>query len=649
MSTRVDHSIGTQTKPTFIQKLEEVVEANLQNDQLSVEALAEKMNMSRSNLHRKLKQTSGQTTNQFIREYRLERAMELLKQEDKTITEVAYQVGFSSPSYFTTCFTEYYSYPPGEAKFRAKANVRPSLQVAPTTKRSPYSRIIWIAASLLTVAALSAFWFMRSPTVDLEETEPASPFAERSVAVLPLNNLNVDQEYEYFSEGVVVAINRHLSQVEDLVLISPLSTERYREHNLSARQIGEELQVANLLVGNIQRHDDNVRIEVRLVDTQTEQQIWAESYDRQWRDILEIQGDIAQQVAQTLQSKLPKMQEDEIAQQSVNPEAYDLFLKGNYEVRSYSRKSNLKAIELFQQAMALDPDFALPYAGMAQCYICMATIYHSELDLQKAFLLAKPQIEKALEINPNLPEGLVWKGVYHIFYQWDFDKAEEVFLKAIDSNHPQILRNYSEFLQYMRRDKENLEFAQQLQNTDPFFPHSRMVYALYYNGKYQEAEEFAQTRLKTFNNYTTLESYGFLKLNTGQYEEALSIFEQALEKAEYHNSRLLGWMGAAYAQSGQKEQAYEIINELQVQSAADEAGSTRFFMAVIHAALGDKALALEWLQQAYEEHEMEMPWLISEPQFNVLHAEPAFQELAQAMGFPNAPKLSSSGLLTSAK
>jgi tetratricopeptide (TPR) repeat protein len=284
--------------------------------------------------------------------------------------------------------------------------------------------------------------------------------------------------------------------------------------------------------------------------------------------------------------------------------------------------------------MAIDPDFALPYAGMAQCYICMATIYHSELDLQKAFLLAKPQIEQALELNPTLPEGLVWKGVYYLYYQRDFDKAEQEFQKAIDSNHPQVLRNYSEFLQFVRRDNEALEYAQRLQNTDPFFPHTRMIYTLYYNGKYQEAEEFAQTRLKTFNNYTTLESYGFFKLNTGQYEESLAIFEQALEKAEYHNSRLLGWMGAAYAHSGQKEKAQALIDELGVQLTTNEAGSIRFFLAVIYSALGDKASALDWLQQAYEQHEMEIIWLISEPQFYNLHDEPEFQQLVEAIGFP---------------
>jgi len=331
-------SSPSDNRSSFLQQLEEVVEANLQNDQFSVEALAEQMNMSRSNLHRKLKQGSGKTANQFIREYRLELAMKLLKKEGKTITEVAYEVGFSSQSYFTSCFTEYYGYPPGEAKFRAN-EASPTNELKPT-ERSQF-RLPIRALALVGLLAIGLTF-----VVFLGQWQAAGPEAVRDqlVAVLPLKNLNVDQEYEYFSEGVVQAINRHLSQIEGLKVISLTSTDRYRETDLSAQQIGKELKVANLLEGSIQRQADDVRIEIRLVDTQTGQQIWAESYDRKWKDLLEIQGDIAQQVAQRLQSKLPKEQEDApMQQQAVNPEATDL--KENFEARSNSRKSNLEAIQ----------------------------------------------------------------------------------------------------------------------------------------------------------------------------------------------------------------------------------------------------------------------------------------------------------------
>lgn len=650
MPNAVRKSTPSDRSNSFLQQLEKVVEANLQNDQFGVEAFAEQMHMSRSNLHRKLKQTTGQTANQFVREYRLERAMELLKEEEKTITEVAYEVGFSSQSYFSTCFTEYYGYPPGEARFKARENASRTLQVASPGPRPPLSKIIGIAATLTIIAALSVFWFVNSQPVDSDEKEVASPFAERSVAVLPLKNLNVDQEYTYVSEGVVQAINRHLSQIEKLRVISPLSTNRYRETELSAQQIGKELQVANLLEGSIQRQAEKLRIEMRLVDTQTERQIWAESYDRQWQDILEIQGDIARQVAQALQVELPVTVASETSpNHSVHPEAYELFLKGSYEVRAYSKKSTLKAIEYYQQAIALDPDFAPPYAGMAHIYICMASVFSNEISPQQAFALAKPQLDKALALDPGLAEARTWNGFFTTFCQWDFTVAEVEFKEAIASDFPPALRLYSVFLQFMGRNEESLEMARRLHSTAPFFPHTQMIYSLYYNSMYEEAEEFAQTRLRMFNNYSTLESYGFLKLNTGQYEEAIDLFEQTINLAGLRNPRLLGWMGAAYTRMGQPEKAQALIQELEVKLTTNDAGSIRFFIAVIHAALGDKASALEWLQQACEAHEMEMPWLMSEPQFYPLHSEPEFQKLASNIGFPNLPASESSGLLTSTR
>ncbi|MEO0334523.1 MAG: helix-turn-helix domain-containing protein, partial [Bacteroidota bacterium] len=199
----------------FLRKLREVVEANLQNDQFSVEALAEQMNMSRSSLHRKLKQMSGQTTNQFIREYRLERATELLKKDDRPISEVAYAVGFSSPSYFTSCFTEHYGYPPGEAKFRAHEAEQEIKPIEGNQFR--LSTKVLALTDLLAIGLVVIIFMFQWQSAS---SESAVVVREQSVAVLPLKNLNVDQEYEYFSEGVVQAINRQLSQMEGLKVIS---------------------------------------------------------------------------------------------------------------------------------------------------------------------------------------------------------------------------------------------------------------------------------------------------------------------------------------------------------------------------------------------------------------------------------------------
>lgn len=153
-------------------------------------------------------------------------------------------------------------------------------------------------------------------------------------------------------------------------------------------------------------------------------------------------------------------------------------------------------------------------------------------------------------------------------------------------------------------------------------------------GKYEMATEFAESRMGLFNNYWTLDSYGFLMLNTDNYEKAIQLFQRAIDIDTFKRPRMLGWMGAAYARNGKQEKSLALIEELKAKREQSDAGSTAFFIAIIYSALDDKAAALQWLQDAYEHHEMEMPWLKSEPQFNALHDEPAFQGLLKKIGFP---------------
>ncbi len=641
MGTSSNHTDRVNKNPAndaLLKKLTEEVEVNLQNEQFSVEELAERMNMSRSHLHRKLKQATGQSVNQFIREYRLQRAMTLLKQEDMTVSEVAFQVGFGSPSYFTTCFTEYYGYPPGEVKYKlnekiektASPGFQQSKKKTQNNKRKQFT--MW---GLVLAGLLLGFFLYQQSAINASQPEATGTSQEKSIAVLPLKNLSPNQENEYFSEGVVEAINRHLSQVGDLKVISLTSTDRYRESSKTAREIGRELNVSNLLEGSIQRYENTVRIEVRLIDTDTEQQVWAENYDRELSDIFKTQSEIAEYVALTLKSTLSPEEKAVLSQTTTdNSEAYDLYLKGIYENRTYTRTGNNRAIEYFQQALALDSGYALAYAGLARGYIARAAIFGAELSALDALALAKPQIDKALAIDPGLAEARAWNGFYLLYHNWDFEGAEEEYRKAIATNFPDALAVYADFLNFSRRHEEALSIAQRLNQVDPYYPNTRMILSLYYTGRHEEAEKFSQSRLKMFKNYYTLDSYGFFLLNTGKYTEAITIFERVFQIEGIRYPRILGWIGAAYAHSGNRKKAFELIEELKAKIPVNDAGSLRFFIAVIYTALGDKPSAIEWLQAAYEQHEMEMPWLISEPQFYPLHEEAEFQALVDKVGFP---------------
>jgi TolB-like protein/AraC-like DNA-binding protein len=639
MGISANSSNGPEKNPAndaLLRKLVQEVEANLRNEQFSVENLADKMAMSRSHLHRKLKAATGKSVNQFIREHRLHRALEFLKTKDKSVSEIADEVGFGSASYFTTCFTEYYGYPPGEAKRKLNESRQADSIAEFKEVKKPSDGINKIAAGGLVVLALVISFLLYQLLASGSDSKDATTISNaRSIAVLPFKNLNMDEENKYFSEGVVEAINRHLFRIGDLRVISLTSTDRYRESHKSAQEIGGELNVSNLLEGSIQRHENTVRIEVRLIDASTEVQVWSENYDRELKDIFKTQSEIAEKVALALKAKLSPEEKAVLSQKITdNAEAYDLYLKGNYEFRTYTRNGNHRAIEYFKQAVALDSNYALAYSGLATSYIAKASIFGAELTGKQAMALAKPFLDKALALDPDLIEAHLWNGFYLLYNNWDFKGAEQEYKKSSATNNPDALAVYADFLNFTRRHEEALAICKKLQQSNPYYPNSRMILSLYYLGRYDEAAESAESRMRLFHNYTTLDSYGFLMLNTGRYQEAIQLFQRGVNLEGVRYPRMLGWMGAAYAHAGQKQKALELLEELKTKRAHTDAGSLSFFIAVIHAALGDKAAALRSLQDAFNKREMEMPWLKSEPQFFPLQDDPAFQSLLKKVGFP---------------
>jgi TolB-like protein/AraC-like DNA-binding protein len=625
-------------KNPLIRKLETEIESNLTNEQFGVEELAEKVGISRSHLHRKLQKITGQSISQFIREYRLRQAMRLLVDENKTISEIAYEVGFGSPSYFTKCFTDFYGYPPGETKRKLnEVNEAVSTPVGSKIKKNNRRLVMSIIGTMVLVLLCLGVVFLLYSKKDPNtvEARPIKASIDNSIAVLPFKNLNANQENQYFNEGVVQAINRHLSKIDDLKIISITATDQYRESNKSAKEISDELKVSYLLEGSLQRYENKVRIEVRLIDAKNENQLWAQNYDRELKDIFKTQSDIAEKIGLALKTTLTQGEKTALNRMMTeNSQAYDLYLKGQYEYRTYTRLGNNQAIEYFKESIALDPNYALPYVGLASTYISRASIFGAELAALEALELAKPFLDKALALDPDLVEAHTWNAFYLLYKNWDFEGAEREYKKGITGNYPDALALYADFLNFVRRHDEALAISRKLDETEPYYPNTRMILSLFYTQQYDEADRFAQQRMRLFNNFYSVDSYGFLMLNTGNYEKAISLFQKTIAIEDIRYPRTLGWMGAAYARSGNRDEANKLIEELKTKRIRSNAGSLAFFIAVIHAALDEKESAVDWLEIAYSDHEMEIPWLKSEPQFFSLHDHPKFQELLDKTGFP---------------
>ncbi len=618
----------------FLEKLKKQVDENLTNHQFGVEELAKNIGMSRSQLHRKLITATGKSVSQFIREHRLERGMELLKEGELNAAQVADRIGFGSPTYFNKCFNEYYGFPPGEAKNRIAENpadtkhLEPAeIQTVPNRKKILDVRIL---AGALLIVIIGVVYFSSR-----KRTEVKADRNDKSIAILPFKNLSEDHRTEYFSEGVIEAIRTRLAQVGELRVISRTSVEQYREGSKSAREIAKELGVAALLEGSIQRDNNKVRVDVRLVDGITEGQVWAKSYDRELKDVFAIQSEIAQSVANELNAKLSAEEKSMLSKTDTkNSKAYDLYLKAIYEYRTYSNKGAHNSIDLLTQAIALDSNYARAYAFLANSYIGLAAIWGAELSALEALQKGKPFIDKALALDPHLDEAHMLLAFYRLYNDWDFKGAEEEYKLAIVNDHPDALALYADYLNFVSRHAEAMAYAERLNEKDPYYPNSRIILTYVYNKRFDEGLKFSEARVKMFNNYYTFDAHGFLLLNMKRYDEAVIYFNKAINLEGIRYPRMLGWMGAAYAKGGNVANATKIIDELQPRLANNDKGSVAFFIAVIYSALGEKKSALSWLTTAYESHDMEMPWLMTEPQFYNLHEEPEFRQIAKQIGFP---------------
>lgn len=617
-------------KKSLIQKMEAYIAANLDSEQFGVEQLAEMMGFSRSQLHRKLKKINGKSISRFIREYRLHRALELLENDDFSTSEVADKIGFGSASYFSKCFTEYYGYPPSKVKEHHIDGVVPlhkDLNRHVKNKARSKKYFYLGAAVIVVVGLFVAFSFFKQKNAPLDNMSKA-------VLVLPFKNLSNSMDNQYIAEGMVDAINRHLSTIEELNIISSAAIDLSKKEDDIMKAINSRFEGAHVLQGSVQHDGNTFRMEVKLVNSETKNQIWAENYDRKSEGLLQIQNDIAKNIALALKAEMTPREKSLVDKRaSYDPEAYDNFIKGWYYYSQFSLEGTQKSEAYFRKAIKLDSTLALAHLGMAYLYGLKAGVFSNELTPEEGFRLGRPYLDKALMLDPDLKEAYVRRGNENLFRYWNFNEAEKNYKIALESEFPVILAMWINFLHMENRHDEAYEVTLELNEKHPFYMNSQMMLSSYYANHHDEGREFIETRLKSYSNYFTLDGSGFFYLNTGDYDKAIELFQKAIDNGGMRYPRMLAWMGAAYAKKGDEIKARELLFELKERKAKTNAGSPAWFSAIILTALNEKEEALKWLTIAVEDHEMEIPWLVSEPQLHPLHGTPEFDALVKKVGF----------------
>ena len=454
----------------------------------------------------------------------------------------------------------------------------------------------------------------------------ASPRIE-SLAVLPLENLSGDPEQEYFADGMTEALITDLAQISSLRVISRTSAMRYKVTRKPLPDIARELNVDAVIEGSVQRAGDRVRITAQLIHAPTDRHLWAKSYERDLRDVLALQGEVAAAIAREIKVAVTPADQARLTRaRPVNPEAYEAYLKGKFYLNKFTPEGFKKGLAYLQQAIEEDPANPLPYAGLALGY---SLIGHEAVP--DAFVRAKAAARKALELGETLGETQEALAEIKLYSEWDYVGAGQDLRRALELNPslPEAHAHYAWYLLLVGRVDEALAEMRRAQEVDPLNPlwSAWLGWQYWEVGRLDEAIAEARKSLELNPDFPWgLYVLGAVYAQKGMYEEAIT----AHQKAAAVSSAVRWPLGHTYALAGRSEEARKVTAELKKQVTPMNAWG----LAEVYTALGEKDEALRWLEAGFELRFSWMPWIGVLRPFEPLRGEPRFQELRRRMNLP---------------
>jgi TolB-like protein/Tfp pilus assembly protein PilF/tRNA A-37 threonylcarbamoyl transferase component Bud32 len=500
-------------------------------------------------------------------------------------------------------------------------------------RRPAAAGLIALSFFVLMVGGALGAWFWHY--VQRDHLGRVDGNAVEALAILPFENVGGDPQTEPLSDGLADHLINSLSQVgrRDLKVRPFTSVSRYKRQRPDVPTMGRELNVQVILTGTLHQQGDDLSIGVELVDAREDNRLWGKRYQGKRDEILDLQDTIAREVAAKLRIELTGEEEQRLTRRYTHdPEAYLLYREGVYHWKKFSQEGVKTGMEYFQRALKKDPNYALAYAGLGQCYIVLGNLFEGP---KNTFPEVKKHLDKALAIDPTLPEAHLQMGVYHLF-SWNWAAAERELKHAIEVN-PSLAQDfpspYGLYLGAMGRPAEALDYFQGAQKIDLLSGHASSQLSLGYLWLRQYDRAIVEARKALELDPHFLLAAGDLGLaysQKGMHKEAVAELNQAVSMAKGTlRARMLGLLGYAYAAAGRKADAGKVLAEL-------KESSTRyghsFSMARIHAALGEADQAIEWLQRACEEREPGVIWLKVDPTVDNLRTDPRFDDLLMHMG-----------------
>ncbi len=616
----------------FLDKLRCIVIENLHNDQFGVSTLAGKAGISRSYLHRKLVMIKHQSASKFICEIRLKEACILLVNKGLTASEAAYKVGFNDPSYFSSCFHDYFGFPPGQLKKHLSDmgkgvedvllkevdfhHIENSLQS--TSFGQGYSWIYNVIPGILFV--LSAFVIIFFTFFSKDQS---------SIIVLPFKNLSSSVESGYIADAMADQLITRLSSYKGIEVKSPGTLDRAAINNMSDRKIAKKFGVTYILRGSIIPEGEKIRVVVQLISAKTDDHVWGHYFDKDLTGIHSFLSEVSEKISSELMLLLsPDVDNDKLVYCTTTGKANDLYLEGRFFYRLRTKEGFFKSIDLFNQALTLDSNYCLAYAGLADSYL--TSTWYGYFTRGEGISKSKEYAYKAISINKDLAEPHTTLGGIAAYFDNDWDMAEKELKKAmqLDPGYVRAVKIYSEYMDLIGNGEEARNFidkAIELQPTLPIlFWHSYYYY--YKEGDFDKAsEELEKEYLLTNNRVEYLGNLFFLNLLKNNYSAAIELYK------EFSNMRFPNENLTFITDDAIKIDSVGIIR--QIIELEKQRDASNYWLAQHYALINDNNEALDYLEKGFNNGEGVIARIKYEPAYKNLTNEPRFIALLKKMNF----------------
>jgi len=499
-----------------------------------------------------------------------------------------------------------------------------------TRKTSLPFRRRWLIAGFGVAVLAAGCWFFGKRLLQRQSTSStATPAQIRAIAVLPLENLTGDPGQDYFADGMTDALITDLAQISSLKVISRTSTMRYKRTQKTLPEIGNELNVDGIVEGAVIRSGERVRVDAQLIEAKSDRHIWASTYERNLGDVISLQNEVARAVVNQIQARLtPQEQAHLLRSETVDPQTYELYLRGRHFWNKRDEESIRKSIDSFQHAIQRSPNYAAAYAGVAEAYVV-----RDDVPPQESFSAAKAAAHRALEMDESLAAAHNALAMSLFAYDWDWTGAEKEFQRAIalNPNYAQAHQWYAQYLRTMGRQDaavEELKHAEELDPISPVIAGGSGRYGKQYDVMIEHAKEKLELDPNSFATYRMLGTAYALK---GMYRESIAAYQKArdLSAGAPHS---LADLGYTYAICGKRAEALNVIGELEELS--KHRYVSPYYFALIYTGLGEKDTAFTWLQKAVGERSISLASFRTGEELANLRSDARYRELLNRIGLP---------------